>query len=133
MAGAPKLAIWDSDVFRLRQGTKVYEVPRARGGGEQSSKVHKRKSEKTPMSTPSNNGVESNFPPARHRATIGPTPKNRIGLAGLIAEAQALRDAARDTFGRAGRLLVALKRLPQQSRLEATTLASLKQLKTIDG
>ena len=81
--------------------------------------------------TPTN---EAAAPPARRQtSSAAPAAKNRIGLAALIAEAQALRDAARDAFGRAGRLCVALQRHRQQSRLVATTLKSLKQLHTIDG
>jgi hypothetical protein len=92
------------------------------------------KTETNAMSTPSTNGVAPASTPTRRRTTnTAPAAKNRIGLAALIADAQALRDSARDTFGRAGRLLVALKRHRQQSRLVASTLKSLKQLHTIDG
>ena len=67
------------------------------------------------------------------RTTNASTPKNRIGLAALIVEAQTLRESARDTFARAGRLLGAVKRHRQQSRQVAATLKSLKQLQSIDG
>jgi hypothetical protein len=85
------------------------------------------------MATPSMTGHDKPAT-ATHRTNVaGPTERTGTGMGGLIAEAQAVREAARDTFTRAGRLLMGIKRHRQQSRLVATTLASLKQLQTIDG
>jgi hypothetical protein len=85
------------------------------------------------MSTPSMNGHDHPTPVTGRRITTDTPEKTGVGLPALIAEAQAVREAARDTFTRAGRLLMGIKRHRQQSRLVATTLASLKQLQTIDG
>ena len=52
---------------------------------------------------------------------------------GPIAEAQALKEALRDAYGCAGRLVAALKRQRKQSRLVASTLASLRELQHIGG
>jgi hypothetical protein len=61
------------------------------------------------------------------------TAANGIGIAALIAEAQALKDIMRDGYERANRLLVALKRHGKQSELLRSTLASLKQLQGLSG
>ena len=58
---------------------------------------------------------------------------NRIGLVALMTDAQSLKESARDTYNRASRLVVAIKRHRKQSKLMASTLASLKQLQTIDA
>jgi hypothetical protein len=47
-------------------------------------------------------------------------------LAALIAEAQSLKDYHHEGYARASRLAVALKRHRQQSRLVASTSASLR-------
>jgi hypothetical protein len=60
------------------------------------------------------------------------TPANS-GLGSLIGEAQALRDYLHDGFKRACRLYVAIKRQKKQSKLMATTLASLRSLQQIEG
>src|SRR5205807_9717614 len=77
------------------------------------------------------NGHENAVAP-RTDATEAPD-KTGVSIGALIAEAQALRDAARDLYGRAGRLLTALQRHRRQSRLVASTLQSLRQLQQIGG
>lgn len=54
------------------------------------------------------------------------------GINALIAEAEALKEALRAVYGRSDRLLVALKRHRKQSKLVQTTLASLRQLQSIE-
>ena len=54
-------------------------------------------------------------------------------LAALIAEAQSLKEYLHEGYARASRLAVALKRHRQQSRLVASTLASLRQLQQIEA
>jgi hypothetical protein len=56
------------------------------------------------------------------------TAPHGIGIGALIAEAQALKEALRDGYERASRLLVALKRHGKQTELLRSTLASLRQL-----
>ena len=51
----------------------------------------------------------------------------------LLAEAQALREHLHDGFRRANELVRSLKRQHRQSKLVASTLASLRQLQTIDA
>ena len=58
---------------------------------------------------------------------------NGTGLGALIAEAQALKEALHDAYGRSARLVAALKRQRKQSRLMASTLASLRQLQQVGG
>jgi hypothetical protein len=102
-------------------------------GVEPSGRIHRPQRVRLPMSTASMNGDNRPTATTGGPTTAGPAEANRSGLAGLISEAQAVREAARDTFARAGRLLGGIKRHRQQSRLVATTLASLKQLQPIDG
>jgi len=89
------------------------------------------------MSTHSTNGHASGRDNG-HAAEPGTdasetTDKTGIGIGALIAEAQSLRDATREVYGRAGRLLTALQRHRRQSRLVASTLQSLRQLQQIGG
>ena len=83
-------------------------------------------------SSPPPNGLDSKPPPA---PAVPPAaeerPTNGTGLGGLIEEAQALQEALRAAHGRAGRLLAALRRQRKQSRLMASTLASLRQLQQL--
>jgi hypothetical protein len=53
------------------------------------------------------------------------------GINGLIDEAEALKVAIREDYERANRLAAGLKRYRKQSKLMATTLASLRQLQNI--
>jgi hypothetical protein len=88
-----------------------------------------------PMSTPSTNGHangQDNVRDAEPRTEAADTgDKAGISIGALIAEAQSLRDATRELYGRAGRLLTALQRHRRQSRLVASTLQSLRQLQQI--
>jgi hypothetical protein len=61
------------------------------------------------------------------------TAANGIGIAALIAEAQALKQVLRDGYERANRLLVALKRHGKQSEVLRSALASLLQLQGLSG
>ena len=61
------------------------------------------------------------------------TAPHGIGIGALIAEAQALKEALRDGYERASRLLVALKRHGKQTELLRSTLASLRQLQGLGG
>ena len=67
------------------------------------------------------------------RADDGPTPHDGPGGGGLMAEAQALKEALRDAYGRASRLVLALQRQLKLSKLLATTLTSLRQLQHLDA
>lgn len=89
--------------------------------------------EKSTMTTPLTNGNVTPAAASRQRVSTPPEGKNRIGMVALMAEAQAVKESARSTFNLASRLLAGLKRHRQQSKLVANTLASLKQLQTIDG
>jgi len=61
------------------------------------------------------------------------TTPDSNGVGSLIAEAHALRDYLHDGYARASRLCVAIKRQRKQSRLVQSTLASLRQLQTIES
>jgi hypothetical protein len=54
------------------------------------------------------------------------------GLAALIEEAEALKNALRDTGHRAHELVVALKRHRKQSQLVQTSLRALKDLQSVE-
>ena len=82
------------------------------------------------------NGNGSPTGPAASRAikpTREETTPSGIGIGALIAEAQALKEALRDGYERANRLLAALKRHGKQSELLRSTLASLRQLQGLGG
>jgi hypothetical protein len=61
-----------------------------------------------------------------------PAPPDSAGSGGLMEEAQALKEALRDAYGRASRLVVALQRQRKHSKLLASTLTSLRQLQHLD-
>ena len=67
------------------------------------------------------------------RADDVPAPHDGAGSGGLMEEAQALKEALRDAYGRASRLVVALQRQRKHSKLLATTLTSLRQLQHLDA
>ena len=94
-----------------------------------------------PAATPNPIQERKNFPMA-HAHSNGSTHGQDSGLetstkantlAGLIGEAQSLRDHLRDGYMRANRLVGSLKNHRKQSRLVASTLASLRQLQHIEG
>jgi hypothetical protein len=98
-------------------------------------RIHQSERTTPTMSTPSTNGHATgrdNGHAAEPRTDAAEaTDKTGISIGALIAEAQSLRDATRDVYGRAGRLLTALQRHRRQSRLVASTLQSLRQLQQI--
>lgn len=85
---------------------------------------------KKAMSKPSGNGHGN----GTLRRTDKPVQENgSAGLGGLITEAQALKDALRDAYGRANGLVTALRRNRKQTKWVAATLAGLKQLQQIES
>ncbi len=94
-------------------------------------KTYHPKREKRKMTTSATNGSATGSTP--QRAATAPAPKNRIGLAALMADAQLVKEAARLTYDRTNQLLAALKRHRKQNQLMATTLKSLKHLQSIDA
>ena len=84
------------------------------------------------MSTPATNGNRNGHGiPRRDQDHDDTTPANG-GAGNLMEEAEVLRDVLRDAYGRMTRLLAALKRQRQQSKLLKSTLSSLRQLQAID-
>lgn len=55
------------------------------------------------------------------------------GFDALIVEAEAIRDVLRDAYARAARLVTGVRRQKKKSRLVRETLASLRQLQTIEN
>jgi hypothetical protein len=116
------------------------DVVRITAGGEASPPPMTERSEPA-MTKPPPNGHANNPPPSGHDRNPPPAPAatpaaeerptNGTGVGGLIEEARALQEALRDAHGRAGRLLAALRRQRKQSRLMASTLASLRQLQQL--
>ena len=84
------------------------------------------------MAKPPNNNNGSPAGPTLDRAGEEGAPSG-IGIGALIAEAQALKEALRDGYEWASRLLAALKRHGKQSELLRSTLASLRQLQGLGG
>lgn len=60
-------------------------------------------------------------------------PAPGAGIGGLIAEAEALKTLLHDAYGRSHQLLVAVKRHRKQAQTVQATLASLRQLHTIEA
>ena len=84
------------------------------------------------MSTPATNGNRNGHgTPRRDQDNDDATPANG-GAGNLMEEAEALKDLLRDAYGRMTRLLAALKRQRQQTKLLRSTLSSLRQLQAID-
>jgi hypothetical protein len=82
-----------------------------------------------PMPQPNTNGATNG-----NGQVHGPEASAKTNtLAALITEAQSLKDYLHEGYARASRLAVALKRHRQQSRLVASTLASLRQLQQIEA
>jgi hypothetical protein len=89
---------------------------------------------KSIVTAPKTNGNANVADSTDHANTNGATPQiTTTGGRTLIEEAQELRDALREAYGRANRLVAVIKRQRQQSKLVATTLASLRQLQNIGG
>jgi hypothetical protein len=102
--------------------------------GKQPTSQPRTERSKPAMNTPQAEGRSNGHAPALHAASNGSAaaPGNTNGASALIAEAQALQEALRDAWGRAGRLVAALKRQRRQSKLASTALANLKLLQQID-
>jgi hypothetical protein len=116
------------DVVRITPGG---EAPAAPPMTERSEPAMTRPPPNGHASDPPSNGHDRNPPPAPAGRPAEERPTNGTGLGGLIEEAQALQEALRAAHGRAGRLLAALRRQRKQSRLMASTLASLRQLQQL--
>ncbi len=86
----------------------------------------------TPMTSPRNETQERSNGQAEPQ-TVAANDASHARAGSVIEEAQALKDALHDAYGRASRLVAALKAQRRQSRIVASTLASLRQLQQIDG
>lgn len=83
----------------------------------------------TAMSAVRQNGqAESNGQEEGHESSAKASQ-----FAGLISEAQALKEHLREGYVRASRLIACLKRHRQKSKLLASTLSSLRQLQKIEA
>jgi hypothetical protein len=109
------------------------DVLRITSAGDAPATPHpKKERSKDAMTKPPANRQGNGHPPPRDSSGDGQaTNGNGMGLGALIEEAQALRAALHDAYGRTARLVAALKRHRRQSRLVQTTLASLKQLQQL--
>jgi hypothetical protein len=83
--------------------------------------------------TPQANGseVQPTVPNPSPKASERPTNGN--GFGNLIEEAEGLKEALREVYQRTVRLVAVLKQQRKQSKLVASTLATLKQLQQMDG
>ena len=67
---------------------------------------------------------------AKHNDGESATETN--GSTSLIEQAESLRDSLQGSLSQTRELIAALKRQKKQSRLMKSTLASLRQLQTVD-
>lgn len=77
-----------------------------------------------PMTEPKTNG--------NGRKPASPTPAPEAGSNSPIEQAEALRDSLKDALDKTRELVRTLKRQKKQSRIVESTLASLRQLQTVD-
>ena len=85
------------------------------------------------MTTEPNNPQEGQAKTNGQPRKTGRRKAGRMETAGLIQEAEAVRATLRDALSKTGELLKGLKRHKRQSRALESTLASLRQLKGLDG
>jgi len=103
-------------------------------GDEPATPLAKKERRRDTMTKPTTNGQDNGHSLQRGGSDDGnATNGNGTGLGALIAEAQSLKEVLHDAYGRTARLVAALKRHKRQSRLMASTLASLRQLQQIEG
>jgi hypothetical protein len=76
---------------------------------------------------------ETNGHATRPPADVAATPPGGNGLAGLVAEAQALHATLADARSRTARLVAGLRRHRKQARLLGDTLRSLRELKLAEA
>jgi hypothetical protein len=84
----------------------------------------------SPMTEPSGN-ANGHAKPSSEVRKPAPTKLPSEDIVGLIQETEAVRTALRDTLGKTNDLLTSLKRHRQRSRALQSTLASLRQLKSL--
>jgi hypothetical protein len=101
-------------------------------GDESATQTPKRERSEDSRTGPPANGQGNGRPPQGGGDDAGhATSGNGTGLGGLIAEAQALKEALQDGYGRTARLVAALKRHRKQSKLLQGTLSALQQLQRL--
>ena len=66
-----------------------------------------------------------------HKSTV-PTAASEVETSSPVEQAEALRDSLKDALQKTRGLVSALKRQKKQSRIVESTLASLRQLQTVD-
>jgi hypothetical protein len=114
------------------------DVLRIASASDESATAHAQKERRQePMTKPHADGQGNGHPPLPPASASATDPApNGTGLGALVEEAQALKEVLHDAYGRSARLVAALKRQKKQSRLMASTLASLRQLQrlqSVDG
>jgi hypothetical protein len=114
----------------LPEGSDVLTIHSA--GGEKTSSNHEPVN-RTKTVNRQETSERAARPVQRNNADAGERADNARDRLDPIAEAQALKDVLRDAHGRATRLVAALKHQRKQSKLVATTLASLRQLNGMQG
>ena len=82
---------------------------------------------------PSSNANENGREKSKRRATAASHTDESHDVTGLIEQAQALKASLRDALSKTSELIASLKRQRKQSKIVASTLASLRQLQTIDS
>ncbi len=80
------------------------------------------------QSKTNNNGQSRTNSAKRASTNEKPQPNN---VTALIEQAEAVKASARETMTKAGELIAALKQHRKQNRIVRSTLASLRQLKSL--
>ena len=66
-------------------------------------------------------------------ASDGTGPENSTGVESLIEQAEAVKTSLRETLTNTSELITSLKKHRKQTKLVRSTLASLRQLQSIDA
>ena len=118
------------DAIRISStGEELAAVPPIK----ERNRITMSKAEKNGHSAENNGRGHGTAAPAQAQPPRDDAPPGGAGLGGLIEEAQALKVALRDGYRRSSRLVAALRRQKRQSKLVASTLASLRQLQQIES
>ena len=128
----PRQYLWmplePDSAIRANAKTVRIESPTAQAGATDTHPKSKRR-----RLTVTHPPTETNAsPPERRKRTACKTEASESGTS-PIAQAMALRVSLRATLTQTGELIRALKRQKQQTKLVATTLASLKELQKVAG
>jgi len=125
---ANRVYVWavlgKDDPVRAGKNVNRIESPAATEPAGQSTTTRIERSQISTMSTSKNN------PNGNGRTTQSAATETEVATP--VEQAEALRDSLNDALGKTRELIRSLKRQKKQSRIVESTLASLRQLQTVD-